>query len=179
MDMYLAPERTKHLLDCVCTTMIEAAKRLQQEQKRYDDLPSFFTVSNCLVNMVDPELYVEFLLPFDQRIANSFDAIGIHNCAWNADPYLDYYAKVAGVAYLDMGINSSLEKARTLFPKTRRAIMYTPMDIANKSLIQIRTDIEQIAQNYGPCDIVAADIEAGTPDIKVTGFIVPGNNSMR
>ena len=171
MDMYLAPERTKHLLDCVCTTMIEAAKRLQLEQKRYDDTLSFFTVSNCLVNMVDPELYEEFLLPFDQKIATSFDVIGIHNCAWNANPYLDHYAKISGVAYLDMGIDSNLEKTRTLFPKTRRAIVYTAMDVANKSHDEFRSNFEQIAQNYGPCDIVAPDIESGTPDSKVIDFI--------
>ncbi|TSA34833.1 MAG: hypothetical protein D4R64_11000 [Porphyromonadaceae bacterium] len=170
-DMYMAPERTKHLLDCVCTTMIEAAKKLQQKQQFYDDAISFFTVSNCLVNMVDPDLYEKFLLPFDQKIADSFDVIGIHNCAWSASPYLDHYAKIPGVAYLDMGIDSDLEKTRTLFHDTRRAIMYTPMDLANKSHIEIRSDLEYIAKDYGPCDIVAADIESGTSDSKVQDFI--------
>lgn len=70
-----------------------------------------------------------------------------------------------------MGIDSDLEKARTLFPEPRRAIMYTPVDVANKTISQIWTDLEQIAQNYGPCDIVAADIEAGTTDSRVTDFI--------
>lgn len=167
----MAPERTKHLLDCVCTTMIEAAKKLQQKQQFYDDAISFFTVSNCLVNMVDPDLYEKFLLPFDQKIADSFDVIGIHNCAWSASPYLDHYAKIPGVAYLDMGIDSDLEKTRTLFHDTRRAIMYTPMDLANKSHIEIRSDLEYIAKDYGPCDIVAADIESGTSDSKVQDFI--------
>jgi hypothetical protein len=172
MDMYLAPERTKHLLDCVCNTMIDAAGRLQQKQKEFEpDAFSFFTVSNCLVNMVDPGLYEEFLLPFDQRIAGSFDAIGIHNCAWSASPYLDHYAKVPKVAYLDMGIGSDLEKTRSLFPETRRAIMYTPMDLANKTPDEIYANLELIARNYGPCDLVAADIEAGTPDNKVHDFI--------
>lgn len=171
MDMYLAPERTKHLLDCVCTTMIDAAKRLQQKQQQYSDELSFFTVSNCLVNMVEPELYEEFLLPLDQRIAESFDVIGIHNCAWTADLYLDHYAKVPGVAYLDMGIDSDLEKSRKLFPETRRAIMYTPMDLANKSPEAIKSDLEQIAENYGPCDLVVADIEEETPDYKVKDLI--------
>jgi len=172
MDMYLAPERTKHLLDCVCTTMIDAAKKLQQKQKELDpEALSFFTVSNCLVNMVDPDLYEEFLLPFDQKIAESFGAIGIHNCAWSATPYLDHYAKVPKVAYIDMGIDSDLEKTRSLFPETRRAIMYTPMDISNKTSDEISADLELIAKNYGPCDIVAADIEEGTPDYKVVDFI--------
>lgn len=172
MDMFLAPERTKHLLNCICTTMINAAKWLQLKQKEFEpDSLSFFTVSNCLVNMIDPGLYEEFILPFDQKIANSFDAIGIHNCAWNATPYLDQYAKVPKVAYQDMGMDSDLEKAKTLFPETRRAIMYTPMDVAKKTTEQIRKDMEFIAIKYGPCDIVAADIEHGTPDEKVIELI--------
>ena len=171
MDMYLAPERTKHLLGCVCTTMIEAAKRLHQKQKKYAKTFAFFTVSNCLVNMVNPELYEEFLLPFDQKIAASFDVIGIHNCAWNANPYLEHYAKIPRVSYLDMGIDSDLEKTRSLFPNTRRAIMYTPTDVTNKTVAEIRSDLEQIAKNYGPCDVVAADIEFGTPDKRVIDLI--------
>ncbi len=171
MDMYLAPEQTKHLLDCVCTTMIEAAKQLHQKQKKYAGTQTFFTISNCLVNMVNPELYEEFLLPFDQKIAASFDVIGIHNCAWNANPYLDHYTKIPRVAYLDMGIGSNLEKTRSLFPNTRRSIMYTPMGVANKKNSEIRLDLEQIARNYGPCDVVAADIEYGTPDERVTELI--------
>lgn len=172
MDLFLEPERTKNLLECVCSTMIDAAKRLQQKQKEFDpDALSFFTVSNCLVNMVDPDLYEQFFLPLDQKIAESFDAIGIHNCAWSATPYLNHYAKVPKVAYLDMGIDSDLAKTRHLFPETRRSIMYTPMDVANKTPNEIKADLELIALNYGPCDIVAADIEAGTPDRKVHEFI--------
>ena len=171
MDMYMAPERTMHLLDCVTTTMIDAARRLHQKQKKYEDILPFFTVSNCLVNMVDPGLYEEFLLPFDQKIAAAFGVIGIHNCAWSATPYLDHYAKIHGVAYLDMGHDSDLEKTRLLFPETRRAIMYTPMELADKSKDEIKADLERIANLYGPCDIVAADIEFGTPDRKVLDFI--------
>jgi hypothetical protein len=170
-DLVMFPERAKHLLDCVCTTMIEAAKRLQLKQQAYEDSPLFFTVSNCLVNMVDAGLYEECLLPFDQRIAGSFDVVGIHNCAWNATPYLEHYSKVPRVAYLDMGIESDMEKARSLFPITRRAIMYTPMDLANKPMNEIRADLERIAGKFGPCDMVAADIESGTPDSRVQAFM--------
>ena len=49
--------------------------------------------------------------------------------------------------------------------------MYTPMELANKPVDQIREDLERIALEYGPCDIVAADIEYGTPDSKVIEFI--------
>jgi uroporphyrinogen-III decarboxylase len=171
MDFYMNPDGVKNLLGCVCTTMIDAAKILQQKQRDSGIDFTFFTVSNCLVNMLSPELYNEFILPFDKRIANAFETIGIHNCAWSATPYLNDYAQVPKVGYIDMGMDSDLETAKTLFPETRRSIMYTPMDVANKTSEQIISDMEFIAEKYGPCDIVAADIEHGTPDEKVMELI--------
>ena len=151
--------------------MIDAAKRLHARQKETGVDIQFFTVSNCLVNMVSAEDYSELLLPFDQRIAEAFETVGVHNCAWNADPYLDSYAKIPNISYLDMAHDSDLIKVRKLFPQVRRSIMYTPMDAANKSLADIRTDLEKIADEYGPCDIVVADIEFDTPDQRVLDFI--------
>ena len=171
MDMLINPEITKNLLARICTTMIDAAKILHKRQKESGVDYSFFTVSNCLVNMLSPELYQEFILPFDKRIAEAFETIGIHNCAWNANPYMKDYATVPKIGYIDMGIDSNLDKARNLFPERRRALMYTPMDLANKSLNDIRNELKYTALNYGPCDIVAADIEHGTPDKKVLDFI--------
>ncbi len=171
MDMLIDPEMTRNLLECVCTTMIDSAKALQKKQMESGVSYTFFTVSNCLVNMLSSELYEEFILPFDQRIAEAFETIGIHNCAWNANPYLDKYASIPKLGYIDMGMDSDLNKASELFPDTRRAIMYTPMDLANRPIPEIQKDLEYIALNYGPCDIVAADIEDRTPDGKVRDLI--------
>jgi hypothetical protein len=49
--------------------------------------------------------------------------------------------------------------------------MYTPMDLVNKSADNIRANLERIAKGYGPCDIVLADIESGTPDDRILYFI--------
>lgn len=171
LDLVDAPKRAEHLLQCVCETMIGAAKRLHARQRETGFDVRFFTVSNCLVNMVSPRQYKQFLLPLDQRIAAAFDCIGIHNCAWSATPYLDAYAQVPHVAYLDMGLDSDSAKAKALFPRTRRAIMYTPMDLANKPLDAINADLKRIAHEYAPCDLVFADIEAGTSDERVLAVI--------
>ena len=45
--------------------------------------------------------------------------------------------------------------------------MYTPMELANKPLKVIRSDLARIAEDYGPCDIVIADVEADVPDERV------------
>jgi hypothetical protein len=170
-DMYEKPELLMHLMGCVCTTMIEAARQLQQRQMAGDFEYHFFTVSNCLVNMISPEHYRDFVLPFDKKISSSFNSIGIHNCAWNADPYMEYYAGIPGIGYIDMGIDSDLAKARNLFPDARRAIMYTPMDLNTKSLTRIREDLARIAVSFSPCDIVLADIDVGVADEKVIKFL--------
>jgi hypothetical protein len=170
-DMLEAPDRARHLLDCVCTTMMDGARRLHARQRRTGAIVDFFTVSNCLVNMVSPSQYRDLLLPFDRKIAEAFGCLGIHNCAWTADPYLDHYAQAPNLAYIDMGIDSDLPRARALFPNARRAIMYTPMDLADKPPETLRADLARIARDYAPCDLVAADIEAGTPDERVWALL--------
>lgn len=166
-DMYTDPEAVMHLMDCICNTMIDAIRRLHERQRKTNLNYQFFTVSNCLVNMISPDQYKEFIMPFDLRISREFETIGIHNCAWNADPYMESYSKFSNLGYIDMGMNSNLIKAKEYFPQARRAIMYTPMDLYNKPIEHIRQDMELIASTYAPCDIVLADVEEGTPDEKI------------
>jgi len=166
-DMIVAPDRVELLFDCISQTMIEGIQRLYSRQEESGVKLTHITISNCMVNMLSPKHYQKFVLPYDLRMAEAFTMIGVHNCAWNANPYLDHYAEIPKVAYIDMGIESNLVKAKALFPKARRAIMYTPMDIANKDYDDLATDLKYIAQNYGPCDLVCADIDTGTPDKRV------------
>ena len=45
--------------------------------------------------------------------------------------------------------------------------MYTPMDLHNKSLNEVEQDLRRIADEYGPCDVVFADIETHTPNDRI------------
>jgi hypothetical protein len=170
-DLLERPEMCRHLFECLCATMIEGIRKLHDRQRRSGVELQFVTVSNCLVNLISPRTYRELLLPFDQRLAEVYGVIGIHNCAWNATPYLNAYAGIPGVAYLDMGIGSDLLQARSLFPEGRRAVMYTPMDLANKSSGGLEADLRRIGQECGPADVVCADIEAGAPDSRVLELV--------
>jgi hypothetical protein len=167
IDMMENPGRATRIFDCVCRTIIDAARRLHAAQRRTGFEPGFMTVGNCVVNMISSGLYRDLLLPFDRRLAETFGCLGLHNCAWRADPYMESYAELPGLGYIDMGLASDLVKARALFPAARRSLMYTPMDLANKTPAEIRADLERLAADYAPCDIVMADIEAGTPDERV------------
>jgi hypothetical protein len=170
-DMHDAPERCRRLFECICMTMTDAAGRLYERQMISGMEVGFITVSNCLVNMISPEQYRELVFDFDCRISEAFGCIGIHNCAWNADPYSDAYSEIPNIGYIDMGLDSDLVRAKETFPNARRAIVYKPTELNNKSLESIRADLERVAREYAPCDIVAGDIDAGTPDERVLGFL--------
>lgn len=170
-DFIDCPQRCRHLFECVCTTMIEGARRLYERQLESGVKIDFLTISNCLVNMISPEQYRDILLPFDCRIVETFGRIGIHNCAWNADPYIEDYASVPNVSYIDMGLDSNLARAKKTFTDARRALVYKPTDLTDKSLETIRIDLEKISHEYAPCDVVVGDIEAGTPDERVLEFL--------
>lgn len=171
IDMVESPDLCRPLFGAIRDTILEGTRRLRDFQRRTGADYRFLTISNCLVNLVSPRQYRERLLPYDREIAEATDCIGVHNCAWNANPYLSDYARLPRVGYVDMGMDSDLKRARELFPQARRAIMYTPMDVENKTLAEISRDLERIAADYGPCDLVCADIEAGTPDSKVLGIL--------
>lgn len=166
-DMLEAPERARRVFACVCATMIAAEQRLHARQRASGVEVGFTTVSNCLVNLVSPRRYAELLLPFDQRIAETFGSIGVHNCAWRVDPYLEHYARIPRVGYIDMGLASNLGRVRERFPSARRAVMITPTEFAEQPLEALQGTLERIGAECGPCDVVVADLEAGTPDEKV------------
>ncbi len=171
LDVISATDRARHLFECVTSTMIDAARRLYDFQAKTGFEVHHFTVSNCLVNMISPDTYQALLLKHDRRISEAFGLIGIHNCAWNVDPYVPHYAQVPNLGYVDMGFSSDLANATAAFPHARRAVMYTPMDTANRSSPQIKLDLERIARELGPCDVVFADIERGTPDARISEVV--------
>jgi hypothetical protein len=176
-DLMIDPERCHRLFEVVARTMIEGMRYVYARQRATGVEVRHATVSNCLVNMVSPDLYREHLMPYDRMIAEAFDHFGIHNCAWNVDPYAADYARFGKLGYVDMGIESDLEQAKRLFPDTRRAVMYTPMDLATKSLDEIRKDLERIRRELSPCDIVLADIDHETPDERVLAFVAEADRA--
>lgn len=169
-DLMMNPGLASHLFDVVANTMIAGMRLVYERQAPTGFVVRHATLSNCVVNMISPELYCEYVFPWDRVISESFAFFGIHNCAWNVDPYIEDYARIEKLGYVDMGIMSDLATAKRLCPNARRAIMYTPMDLVNKTADDLRKDLENIREQLSPCDIVMADVDAGTPDERVLEF---------
>ncbi|MBS1117718.1 MAG: Uroporphyrinogen decarboxylase [candidate division NC10 bacterium] len=166
-DLIEEPARAHRVFEIVTTTMIAGARALYAHQRRRGFEVRFLSVANCMLNMIGPAQYREHLLQYDLRLRDAFDVFGIHNCAWSIDPHMDTYAGIRDLAYIDMGLESDLRRARRLFPRARRNLLYTPMDLKNKPWSDIRADLDRIAADLGPCDLGLPDIEADIPDERV------------
>ncbi len=95
----------------------------------------------------------------------------MHTCNWNITPYLEEIRKLPKVGYLDMGIMSDMKKVKKIFPETRRAVMYSPVQLQEASINKIKKDMETIYNELSPCDIVMADIQAITSDKRVNELL--------
>jgi len=164
VDMVTAPARARHLFGVVAETMIRGVQVVYARQRQAGVDYQFLTVGNCTVNMAGPRLYEKLLLPYDRLIRQQFRDFGIHNCAWSVTPYIDAYATLPDLGYIDMGLGSDLVRVRQAFPATRRNLLYTSMDLKNKPEEEIRSDFRRIARDLAPCDVGLPDIERDVPD---------------
>jgi hypothetical protein len=165
------PDLVHRFFSLLCDVMIVLAQRVQERQRRSGFHINQLDVSNCVMNMISPRAYREFVFPYDKRIAESFARFGVHTCNWNVTPYLEELRRLPKVGYLDMGMMSDMKKARALFPEARRAVMYSPVKLQDAPVEEIRKDMERIYQELSPCDVVMADIQATTPDARVNELL--------
>jgi hypothetical protein len=155
----------------IARTIGDASKLVQARQRASGFPVNLLSMSNCVMNLISPAQYAELVLPLDRALSLEYERFGIHTCSWDATPYLDELRSIEKMGYLDTGITADLPRIRRMFPDTRRAIMYSPVELERKSLDAIRSDLGRIAREYAPCDVVMADVESTTPDRRVRDFL--------
>jgi len=171
LDMHDKPELVRRFFTVITEVMTDLAHMIQERQRSSGFPIDQFSVSNCVMNMISPDAYAEFVRPFDTRIAKSFERFGVHTCNWDVTPYIEVLAELPKVGYLDMGMMSDMRRVRETFPDTYRAVLYSPVKLQEGSLEEIRADMEKIYSELGPCDLVMEDIQASTPDERVRALL--------
>jgi len=171
-DFYDKPDLVHHFFSIISDLMIKLALKVQKRQRKSGFYINHFCVSNCTVNMVSPQIYREFLLPYDKKIAESgFKRFGMHTCNWNVTPYLEEIIKLTKIGYLDMGIMSDMKKVKKMFPEARRAVMYSPVRLQEATLDKLIKDMKKIHREIAPCDVVMADIQSSTTNRRINDFL--------
>ena len=171
LDIYDRPDFVLRFFSVICEVMIRFCKTVQEKQRASGFYVNQMSVSNCVVNMISPEQYREFVYPYDRKIAESFERFGVHTCNWDITPYIDVLSELPKLGYLDMGIMSDMKRVKQVFPDTRRAVMYTPATLHDASIDMINNDMGKIYRELSPCDVVMADIRWDTPDERVNELL--------
>lgn len=170
-DMYDRPELVRHFLGVIAEVMIRLAKMVEERQRSSGFDIDLLSVSNCVMNMISPQQYRQFVQPCDRLIAESFARFGVHTCEWDVTPYIEVLAELPKMGYLDMGIQSDLTRVKAAFPRTRRALLYSAARLAEAGLDEVRQDVIKIWRQLAPCDLIVADIEPSTPDRRVNELL--------
>lgn len=171
MDMYDDPEFVKGLFGHIAQTIGDLSKTVQARQRASGFPIDLLSLSNCVMNMVSPQQYEGFVLPLDRRLSGGYARFGVHTCNWVIDPYMDSLRKLEKMDYIDTGTGSDLRRLKSLFPDTRRAVLYTPGEAESRTLDEIHADLERIAREYAPCDLVLADVETTMPDTRINDIL--------
>lgn len=170
LDMAIDSPLIDHLFAHIADTILKLSQLVQERQRQSGFDVDLLSMSNCTMNMVSPSMYERFVLPLDKMLSTKFQRFGIHTCNWNATAYIDSLKHIDKLGYLDMGMVSDMERAKKVFPNTRRAVLLNPMILINKPIKEIRSDIIRIKNELAPCDIVMADIDPKTPDKNIIDF---------
>ncbi|MDF1566561.1 MAG: hypothetical protein P1P77_00925 [Spirochaetaceae bacterium] len=157
LDLYDDPEFTRIFFRRIAGLIGAVSKRIQARQRSSGFHINLLSMSNCVINMLRPEQYAEFLLPLDQALSREYKRFGIHTCNWDASPYAEYLTGIENMGYFDTGPAADLAGIRSLFPETRRAVLYSPVWLVEKNENEIAADLERIARDFAPCDVVLAD----------------------
>jgi hypothetical protein len=170
-DLFDDPAFVHALCAHVARTIGDLSKEVQRRQRESGFPIDLLSMSNCVMSMVSPAQYEEFVLPLDRRLSEEYPRFGVHTCNWVIDPYAESLRKIGKMGYIDTGMDSDLARVKRLFPEARRAVLYTPGEVSAKDLGTIASDLERVARDYAPCDIVLADVETSVAESRIREFL--------
>ena len=184
MDYYDEPSFVHELFSIITHLMISAGKRLKILSKNVSagvtaivgkTVQDVFLTSNCSVDMVSLKTYSEFLLPYDNMLAESFSPFGIHHCGGHMERIAPGYALVKNLKFAEVGAGSDLTSvARMLQKDVMINARYSPVKLAKVSKDELEKDLESYAEAVGDTkrlSVSCVGIDANVSDKQVSLFL--------
>jgi len=181
-DFYEAPHLAHHVLSVVTEAQIAVGTyirgrtgilSLSTNRSTVNVDSSIFLHSNCTVQMVSPQVYEEFLFPYEKRLAETLVPYGIHHCGDNLHLFAHCYARLP-VVFFDVGWGSDVARCRREFPGAFLNLRLNPVRMLHCTAAEIRRDAGQLlaaagdTRNVGLCCI---KMDYGTPDENVRAML--------
>ena len=156
VSYYTAPEEINGLLEKITKMSIEVGKRFKALSNDVSGgvtaivrqtVPECYLTSNCSVEMISNDLYEEFLLKYDQELADAFGNFGIHHCGKSMEHVVEGYSKVKGLTFAEVGAFSDIKTVRSHLPGIFLNARYSPVRLMNASKEDIFSEVKYLAEN--------------------------------
>lgn len=181
---YTNPEAVEELLEEITTMSVKIGKVF----KGYSDVisagvtaitkqtvPDCYLTSNCSVEMISNDLYEEFLLKHDQRLANEFGSFGIHHCGQTMEHVIEGYSKIRGLTFAEVGAGSDLAAVRAKLPDVFLNARFSPAALLDASEDEIRAQVQKLKADgdngNGKLSISCVGIDQNVTDEKICAFL--------
>lgn len=125
---------------------------------------------NCSVQMISRRTYERYLLPYECWLGERLQPYGIHHCGDNLEHVVEAYARVPGLAYVDVGWGSDVAACRRALPDAFFSLRLSPARLRTQTPDQVRADVARLLDQAGPLDKAAlccVAMDSGTPDENV------------
>jgi hypothetical protein len=178
LDFYEAPQLVHRLFSVIKQAQIEVALYVRAHtgtcavstnRSILNVDPAIFLHSNCAVLGVSPKVYEEFLLPYEQMLAEKLAPYGIHHCGNNLHLFTSSYARLPAV-FFDVGWGSDVARCRKELPAAFLNLRLSPVRMLQCSAAEIRRDTEQLLTAAGSCrdvGVCCINVDDATPDENV------------
>ncbi|MBW2348171.1 MAG: dihydropteroate synthase [Deltaproteobacteria bacterium] len=132
--------------------------------------PELCILPNCTAEQISLQTYEEFILPYDNQVADTCKPIGIHHCG-SVDEVLAGYAKVRHLRFLEIGFGSDVRKTRDTFgPEVAVNARISPVLMKNGTPEEVAAEVKRLIDCGAPLSNFSIDtvgLTHGTPDENV------------
>ena len=192
ISYYTAPEEIDRLLAKITKLTIEIGKRFQVLSSDLSGgvtsitrktMPQCYVTSNCSVDMISNDLYEEFLLKYDQQLADNFPCFGIHHCGQTMEHVATGYKKVRGLQFAEVGAFSDIKAVRNALPNIHLNARYSPVHLLEVAKDAIAGEVQSLV-TLGKSDetgrnisVSCVGIDDQVTDDKIISFLEACQNA--
>lgn len=135
-------------------------------------VPDCYLTSNCSVEMISNDLYEEFLLKYDNKLAESFKSFGIHHCGQTMEHLNSGYSKVKNLSFAEVGAGSDFKAVKETLKDTVLNARFSPVYLAKASTDDIVKKTRELCSLLGEKDSISCvGIDGDVGIEKVQAFL--------
>lgn len=155
IQYYMDPDGVRKLLDEITKCIIEVGL----EFKKFGDnvscgvtsimqktMPNVYLTSNCTCEMISNDHYEEFLLEYDNKLADAFGSFGVHHCGASMEHVIEGYSKLKNLDFIEVGAGSDVNAIRKKLPNIFMNLRVSPVALSTMNKEEMKEHVSKLVE---------------------------------